>query len=91
MKLHRRIESAETERRQRGGSRPVEESKRAIHSYRGDKRERKLGAEDFVAHALLGSGAFGEVYLVEELATGAPFAMKVLKKKSLSRSECKSR
>ncbi len=38
-----------------------------------------------MAHALLGSGAFGEVYLVERLDTGEQFAMKVLKKKNLSK------
>ena len=38
-----------------------------------------------MAHALLGSGAFGEVYLVEKLGTGEKFAMKVLKKKNLSK------
>ena len=38
-----------------------------------------------MACALLGTGAFGEVYLVEKLESGEKYAMKVLKKKTLSK------
>jgi serine/threonine protein kinase len=40
----------------------------------------KVGPEDFMPLKLLGSGSFGEVYLVREIATGELFAMKVLSK-----------
>lgn len=40
----------------------------------------KVGPDDFMPLKLLGSGSFGEVYLVRELSTGDLFAMKVLSK-----------
>jgi serine/threonine protein kinase len=43
----------------------------------------KVGPEDFMPLKLLGSGSFGEVYLVRELATGKLFAMKVLSKQKI--------
>jgi serine/threonine protein kinase len=40
----------------------------------------RVGPEDFMPLKLLGSGSFGEVYLVREIATGELYAMKVLSK-----------
>lgn len=40
----------------------------------------QIGPEDFKAHQLLGTGSFGEVFLVEEIATKELYAMKVLSK-----------
>jgi len=40
----------------------------------------KVGPEDFMPLKLLGSGSFGEVYLVREIRTGELYAMKVLSK-----------
>jgi len=37
-----------------------------------------IGPEDFVAHQLLGTGSFGEVFLVERKTDKQLFAMKVL-------------
>jgi serine/threonine protein kinase len=43
----------------------------------------KVGPEDFTPLKMLGSGSFGEVYLVREIATGELFAMKVLSKSKI--------
>jgi len=43
----------------------------------------KVGPEDFMPLKMLGSGSFGEVYLVREIATGELFAMKVLSKSKI--------
>lgn len=40
----------------------------------------KVGPQDFTPLKLLGSGSFGDVYLVRENATENLFAMKVLSK-----------
>mmetsp|Transcript_22511 Transcript_22511/g.15987 ORF Transcript_22511/g.15987 Transcript_22511/m.15987 type:complete len:105 (+) Transcript_22511:320-634(+) len=40
----------------------------------------KVGPDDFMPLKMLGSGSFGEVYLVREERTKAYFAMKVLNK-----------
>ena len=40
----------------------------------------EIGPDNFVAHQLLGTGSFGEVFLVEEVATKELYAMKVLSK-----------
>ena len=40
----------------------------------------EIGPDSFVAHQLLGTGSFGEVFLVEEVATKELYAMKVLSK-----------
>lgn len=40
----------------------------------------KVGPDDFMPLKLLGSGSFGEVYLVRQLVTGELYAMKVLSK-----------
>jgi hypothetical protein len=44
-----------------------------------------LGPKDFVIHAQIGKGSFGEVFLVERKATGALYAMKVLYKNTIKR------
>jgi len=41
---------------------------------------RLVGPNEFAAHQLLGEGSFGEVFLVEELATKELLAMKILSK-----------
>ena len=43
-----------------------------------------VGPEQFKAHQLLGTGSFGEVFLVEEIATGELYAMKVLSKEKVN-------
>lgn len=43
----------------------------------------KVGPDDFMPLKMLGSGSFGEVYLVREIATGELFAMKVLSKSKI--------
>lgn len=43
----------------------------------------KVGPDDFMPLKLLGSGSFGEVYLVRELATSELYAMKVLSKSKI--------
>lgn len=43
----------------------------------------KVGPSDFTPLKLLGSGSFGEVYLVKEHSTGNLFAMKVLTKSKI--------
>lgn len=45
--------------------------------------EYKVGPEDFMPLKLLGSGSFGEVYLVREIRTGELYAMKVLSKQRI--------
>jgi serine/threonine protein kinase len=40
-----------------------------------------IGPENFVAHQLLGTGSFGEVFLVERKTDKQLLAMKVLSKK----------
>ena len=45
-----------------------------------DQVEEYLGAHSFRAHELLGSGSFGEVYLVEKISDLSFHAMKVLNK-----------
>jgi serine/threonine protein kinase len=42
-----------------------------------------IGPDCFIAHQLLGTGSFGEVFLVEEKSTGRLMAMKVLQKKKI--------
>ena len=39
-----------------------------------------MGPHDFIPLKLLGSGSFGEVYLVKHATTGELYAMKVLSK-----------
>jgi serine/threonine protein kinase len=42
--------------------------------------DEKIGPHNFIPIKLLGSGSFGEVYLVKEKKTSNLFAMKVLSK-----------
>ena len=44
-----------------------------------------LGPSDFIIEKLLGKGTFGKVFLVCKKDTGAPYAMKVLKKTSIAK------
>lgn len=46
----------------------------------------EVGPKDFIIHALIGKGSFGEVFLVERRVTGVLYAMKVLYKSQISRS-----
>jgi hypothetical protein len=45
--------------------------------------EEEMGPWSFVAHHLLGTGSFGEVYLVEKLSDHSFYAMKVLSKQKV--------
>lgn len=45
-----------------------------------DEETLRVGPEDFMPLKMLGSGSFGEVYLVREIRSGDLFAMKVLTK-----------
>ena len=45
-----------------------------------EKEKEKIGPQSFVAHQLLGTGSFGEVFLVEKISNGKYYAMKVLTK-----------
>jgi serine/threonine protein kinase len=45
--------------------------------------EEKIGPNNFLPIKILGSGSFGEVYLVKERKTGKLFAMKVLSKERI--------
>lgn len=40
----------------------------------------EIGPDCFLTHQLLGTGSFGEVFLVEEKSSGKLMAMKVLSK-----------
>lgn len=46
----------------------------------------KLGPQDFHVHGLIGKGSFGEVYLVERKKTEMLYAMKVLHKSKVMKS-----
>ncbi len=43
----------------------------------------KVGPANFIAHQLLGTGSFGEVFLVEKISNSKYFAMKVLTKSKI--------
>lgn len=43
-----------------------------------------IGPHCFKAHQLLGTGSFGEVFLVEEISTSELYAMKVLSKEKIN-------
>jgi serine/threonine protein kinase len=43
-----------------------------------------IGAHSFTAHELLGTGSFGEVYLVEKIGDQMLYAMKVLSKDKIA-------
>jgi len=45
-----------------------------------DEETTRVGPDDFMPLKMLGSGSFGEVYLVREIRTGELYAMKVLTK-----------
>jgi hypothetical protein len=45
--------------------------------------DQHVGPHHFKAHQLLGTGSFGEVFLVEEIATQELYAMKVLSKEKI--------
>mmetsp|Transcript_39042 Transcript_39042/g.59468 ORF Transcript_39042/g.59468 Transcript_39042/m.59468 type:complete len:168 (-) Transcript_39042:732-1235(-) len=69
--------------------RMTQSSEKKSCKYKGDRiigdsflspQKKEIGPSDFMAHQLLGKGSFGEVFLVEELATQELWAMKVLSK-----------
>lgn len=45
-----------------------------------DPNTQQVTPDHFVAHQLLGTGSFGEVYLVEKISDKKLYAMKVLNK-----------
>lgn len=46
-------------------------------------QERAIGTSDFKVHCLLGTGSFGDVFLVEKTLSGKLYAMKVLLKSTV--------
>ena len=58
----------------------VESSKVMKHNEVSSIIEEKVLPSNFLCHALLGKGSFGEVYLVEKKSNGVLYAMKVLSK-----------
>jgi serine/threonine protein kinase len=46
-------------------------------------KEKRIGPDQFIAHQLLGTGSFGEVYLVEKISSKRLYAMKVLTKSKI--------
>jgi serine/threonine protein kinase len=54
------------------------------NSFLGSTTEEQIGPKSFKAHQLLGTGSFGEVFLVEEIATKELYAMKVLSKEKIN-------
>ena len=48
-----------------------------------------IGAHSFKAHELLGTGSFGEVYLVEKISDLSLHAMKVLNKDKILQNRLK--
>jgi len=55
-------------------------STRCSESNKGSTESEIIGAHSFKAHELLGTGSFGEVYLVEKISDLSLHAMKVLNK-----------
>lgn len=49
--------------------------------YSKERVKEEIGPDCFLTHQLLGTGSFGEVFLVEEKSTGKLMALKVLSKK----------
>lgn len=47
---------------------PEEQKAEPIHSFNIVEESSKIGPESYVAHQLLGTGSFGEVFLVERLS-----------------------
>lgn len=62
------------EEREKGNSRSTNFDDRAL----SPSSKEYIGAHSFTAHELLGTGSFGEVYLVEKISDNTLHAMKVL-------------
>lgn len=48
--------------------------------FKEEPKQQPVGLQSFVAHQLLGSGSFGDVFLVEKKDSADFYAMKVLQK-----------
>ena len=48
-----------------------------------DKGGKLIGPDDFKVLSLIGKGAFGKVWLVQEISTGKEYAMKVMSKRDI--------
>ena len=57
-----------------------EDKSNSVASSAEEEAVRRVGPDDFMPLKLLGSGSFGEVYLVREVRSGELYAMKVLTK-----------
>lgn len=73
-------ESKHKKTRSHGQLQPDEAAATSSISSTPEEETLRVGPEDFMPLKMLGSGSFGEVYLVREIRTCDLFAMKVLTK-----------
>ena len=67
----------------------VEKMNRSASRATNDGSQPRIGPEQFVAHQLLGTGSFGEVFLVERAQDRKLLAMKVLSKRKIKQQNLK--
>ena len=72
----RRVDEEQDKKQE--SKKPGQEKQRKIEQSKVAKDE--IGPDCFLTHQLLGTGSFGEVFLVEEKSSGKLMAMKVLSK-----------
>lgn len=78
--LAKNKERAAAHKRTRSQGGMQEDKSNSVASSTEEDCVRRVGPDDFMPLKLLGSGSFGEVYLVREVRTGELYAMKVLTK-----------